>query len=218
MGSMTSTSSESHSEIFNRLDDRVRHVDEERWLSSRYASPEDREALVVLYAYYFELARVRLIVTDASMAAIRFQWWRDALAGLEAGKPRQHDVVLALQDQTSKGKYRFDALQRLIDDFEDAFEAKNRFLEPEAKLAAIAAKVLVEAHSWGEAINKVAPHWAALRRDEVSDFGPIVEKAPNALRPAVAHFRLRKAWSAGKKLTPLSRRLSVLRAINSGRV
>lgn len=218
MGSMTRPSNESLSEILIRLDNRIRHVDEERWLSSRYAQKTEREALVVLYAFYFELARVRLIVTDPTMAAIRFQWWRDALEEMKTGKLRQHDVVMALDLQIQQKSYAFNSLTRLIDDFETAFETKDRYLEPEAKLAAIAGQVLVDAHSWGEEINQIAPHWAGLRRGESEGIGPIVSKAPKALRPAVAHFRLRKNWGIGNKPGPLARRFVVLRGINSGRV
>ena len=50
-----------------RLDERVRAMDEPRWLASRYAAEADRTGLIVLYAFYYELARVRVAVTDQTM-------------------------------------------------------------------------------------------------------------------------------------------------------
>ena len=64
MGFMTSPASDSLKEIVARLDQRIQTVDEERWLSSRYAPEEARNALIILYAFYYELARVRVVVTD----------------------------------------------------------------------------------------------------------------------------------------------------------
>ena len=82
MGSMTSPASVSLKEIVAHLDQRIQTVDEERWLSSRYAPDEARQALIILYAFYYELARVRVVVTDQTMGQIRYQWWRDALEEL----------------------------------------------------------------------------------------------------------------------------------------
>jgi phytoene synthase len=218
MGSMTSPSSESLSEIFNRLDDRVRHVDEERWLSSRYAPANKRRSLIALYAFCYELARVRLVVTDPVMGAIRFQWWREALEELSDGKAREHDTVLALADRLNAKALQVESLEQLVDGYEAAYEEKDRSREPEAFLTAIAAKILADAHSWGENIRQLAPHWSALRRGEAIGIGPDVSCAPSAIRPAIAHFRLRRSWGVDKKLPPFSKRMSVLLAIVSGHI
>lgn len=215
---MTSPSSESLSEIFVRLDDRVRHVDEERWLSSRYAPANERRSLITLYAFCYELARVRLVVTDPVMGAIRFQWWREALEELADGKVREHDTVLALADRLSVNAFRIESLAQLIEGYELAYETKDRSCEPEGLLAAIAANVLVDAHSWGEAIRSLAPHWAALRRGEPVGIGPHVPLAASAIRPAVAHFRLRRAWGADRKPSSFSKRMSILLAILNGHI
>lgn len=218
MGSMTSPSSNSLCEIFDRLDARIRHVDEERWISSRYASADARKTLITLYAFCYELARVRLVVSDQAMGAIRFQWWRDALEELEQDEVRQHDVVLALKDRLELAYLSVASLSQLVDGYETAYETYDRAAEPEAVIAAIAANVLAAAHSWGEEIRKLAPHWAALRRGEASGCGPQVQKAPRAIRPAIAHYRLRQHWGTGKTVSPFSMRLSILRAALTGRV
>ena len=137
MGSMTRPASDSLTDILARLDDRVRRVDEERWLSSRYAKVSQRDALIVLYAFYYELARVRGAVSDPMLGQIRFQWWRDALEELQRGEVRQHDVVIALSDQIAAGALAWQPLRDLIEPFEGAFVASDRALEPEATLAVI---------------------------------------------------------------------------------
>ena len=71
MGVMTSPASDSLKEIHMRLDERVRAMDEPRWLASRYAAEADRTALIVLYAFYYELARVRVAVTDQTDPVVR---------------------------------------------------------------------------------------------------------------------------------------------------
>lgn len=219
MGSKTHTSTPLDAEIWANIDRRLRIGDEDRWLSSRYAAPGDRQALVALYAYCWEVARVRLIVSEPTLGAIRFQWWRDALEEIETGKPpREHDVVGALVDMLAENRYRIDALKRLVDQYEDAFEASDRQLQPESLLTATAARILTDAHGWGQHIGTMAPHFAALRRGERVGFGPVVPRVPKSIRPAVAHFRLRRLYGKRPDPSQVSKRLCVMRAVMSGKV
>ncbi len=218
MGSMTSPASDLLKEIVARLDERIRRVDEERWLSSRYADASQRAALITLYAFYYELARVRIAVSEQTMGQIRFQWWRDALEELTKGEPREHDVVLALADQIQQDAYKIDPLQDLVTQHEAAFLAQDRSLEPEAPLAAIASRALVPAHSYGEVIRSIAPGWAKLRRGEPANIEPVAESVPSGLRPALAHYRLRRAWSASRQPGRLGKRVSILLAMVTGAI
>ncbi|NQY41317.1 MAG: squalene/phytoene synthase family protein [Henriciella sp.] len=212
---MTSPASDSLKEIVARLDQRIQTVDEERWLSSRYAPDEARHALIILYAFYYELARVRVVVTDQTMGQIRFQWWRDALEELQRGEARQHDVVLALASMMPKLQDGFELLGQLIDAHEAAFFAEDRNTEPEDQLVGVATKLFGEESA---AYGDVAREWAALRRgDEVDQIQP-KQRVSSALRPAVAHLRLRHAWKQGRKLSALQKRLSVLCAMLGARV
>ena len=220
MGVMTSTASDSMQEIVARLDQRIQAVDEARWLSSRYAAQPARDALIVLYALNYELARVRLAVTDETLGNIRFQWWRDALDELSQGSPRQHDVVIALHHQLQSGRLSMVPLRALIDRHEQAFQAADRALEPEAHLALLAAGLFGKpSGDLRAAIAALAPQWAALRRREtvaVED-GPVL-KIPAPLRPALGHFRLRRIWQQNSEPSRLQIRLSVLWAMLTGRV
>ena len=204
--------------LLNSLDQRVRKVDEDRWLSSRYAAQNQRNSLITLYALNYELARIRLAVSDPTLGAIRFQWWRDALDAIPRDETPEHDVALALQTQVQDEVLSGDGLHKLIDLHERAFEANDRSLEPEALLAAMAARVFTAVHGWGEEISALAPHWAALRRNEDVGYGPVVAKVPAAIRPAVAHFRLRRVYAGTAVPSGFSKRMCVFRAMMAGRV
>ena len=214
---MTSPASASLKEILSRLDERIRRVDEERWLSSRYASERAREGLIVLYAFYYELARVRVAVTDATLGQIRFQWWRDALTELKAGDIRQHDVVLALEAILSRGLFAVDDLFPLIDAHEQAYQTDNRSDEPEDQLAALAARSLGALED-AEQIGQVALEWAALRRRDDCACVQETLRVASAARPALAHLRLRHAWRRGEMPGALKRRICVLNAVLTGSI
>jgi phytoene synthase len=219
MGSMPHSATLTSPQIWESLDEKIQAGDEDRWLSSRYAPKAERKALIALYSFAFELARIRLVVTEPGLGAIRFQWWRDALEEIGSGKaPRAHDVVGALADMLAENRYDIDALKRLIDQFEDAFENADRTQQPEALLTATAARVLANAHGWGRHIADLAPHVAALRRGERVGYGPVVPRVPKSIRPAVAHLRLRRLYGKNKDAGKLTRRLCVMRGIMTGEV
>lgn len=219
MGFMLSPASPPREEDWKRLSARLARHDEDRWLSSRYAPVRERRALLALYAFNCELARVHLAVSEPGLGAIRFQWWREAVGDIEAGGvPRRHDVVQALAWAVQVAGLKPKALHRLIDGHEAAFEAGDRSKEPEATLMAIAAGLLAERHGWGEHIQKLAPAYGAARRGDSRAFGPLMPRVPVAIRPAIAHARLRAAYSEGRTPGRMARRFSVLRAMMTGRV
>lgn len=218
MGFMTSPASESMQEILSRLDLRIQTVDEERWLSSRYADARARDALIILYAFYYELARVRVAVTDQMMGSIRFQWWRDALEELARGEIRQHDVVLALASLKNELWFDVSRLTQVIDQHEAAFLSHDRSDEPEALLLDIAVRIVGADEFDIEELNSIAIEWAALRRGETIENPIPKQTVPTRLRPVAAHYRLRHAWLAKKNQSALQKRLSVLRAMLTGTV
>lgn len=216
---MLSPASPPSHEDWTQLDRRLARVDEDRWLSSRYAPRRERHALVSLYLFNYELARVHTAVSEATLGAIRFQWWREAIEEIESGgSVRRHDVVQALDWAVRTGAFRPKALHRLIDGHDAAFEAHDRSLEPEALLMAIAAGIFAEAHGWGRHIQALAPAYAAARRGDSKAFGPILPRVPAVIRPALAHARLRRAYISGRLPGRMQRRIAVLRAMLTGRV
>ena len=201
------------------LDARLQRDDEDRWLSSRYAPLQARQKLIALYALNLELAKVRTIVSEPGLGAIRFQWWRDALGELEHGRPpRKHDVVLAVSNQA----LAIEAGLQLIEGHEAAFEANDRGQEPEGILMQTAASLLVPGQTWEPHIKELAPAYAAARRGETSDEHPgeplVVPTVPTPLRPAICHAVLRGAYQYGKRPGPLRKRFAIMRAMLTGKI
>ena len=204
---------------WSAIDRQVKTVDEDRWLSSRYAPRDKRRALVSLYAFNYELARIRLVASELTLGAIRFQWWREALEGIKEDEAvPEHDIARAIAEDVREGHVRIEVLESLLDRHEKAFEEKDRSLEPEAILMGIAVHILSPKHGWGQCIRKVAPAYAIARRGESKAFGPAVDKAPTRIRPAVSHAALRYAYAKGDAPGALKKRAIVLKAMLTGKV
>jgi len=77
------------------LDSQVRRFDEDRWLASRFASPELRARLIAIYALNHEIARAGEVVSTPQLADIRLAWWRDAIDEIYAAKPARAHPALA---------------------------------------------------------------------------------------------------------------------------
>lgn len=217
MGSMTSLASDSFAEIVQRLDARIKRVDEERWLSSRYADGPARSSLIILYAFYYELARVRLAVSDQTMGQIRFQWWRDAIEEIERGQVREHELVEALAEEFREERLTASPLLDLIDLHEAAFLAHDRDLEPEGELARQAMRITAPSSDIAEVLQ-IAPGWAKLRRGETLEDRPSRCRVPADARPALAHLRLRHPWARGRQPGPMGLRLCVLLGVLTGMI
>ncbi|HVA14288.1 MAG TPA: phytoene/squalene synthase family protein [Stellaceae bacterium] len=72
----------------------LRSHDRDRYQTTLFAPADCRDALVALYAFNYEIARIRESVREPMMGLMRLQWWRDALGEIYAGaRPRHHDVV-----------------------------------------------------------------------------------------------------------------------------
>ncbi len=76
----------------------VREGDPDRYWASLFAPPDRRGHLHALYAFNYEIARVRESVREALTGVIRLQWWRDALQGEARGDVRANPVAAALDD------------------------------------------------------------------------------------------------------------------------
>jgi NADH dehydrogenase [ubiquinone] 1 alpha subcomplex assembly factor 6 len=81
----------------------VRKHDPDRFLLSLFARPDTREALWALYAFNYEIARTREVVTETQLGLIRLQWWRDAINAIYAGSETDaNPVVVALAKAIKK--------------------------------------------------------------------------------------------------------------------
>jgi phytoene synthase len=72
---------------------RLKRDDPDRYLTALFAPPVARESLFAVYAFNFELARVREAVREPMMGRMRLQWWRDAIEAIYAGRPYRHEAI-----------------------------------------------------------------------------------------------------------------------------
>jgi NADH dehydrogenase [ubiquinone] 1 alpha subcomplex assembly factor 6 len=111
----------------------VRRHDHDRYQTVLFAPPDRREALFALYAFNYEVARVRESVTQPMLGQIRLQWWREVVEAIYTGVPaRRHEVVQPLAaaiEAFGLSRAHFD---RIIDTRE-----RDLAEEPPADLAAL---------------------------------------------------------------------------------
>src|SRR3954447_23588970 len=75
----------------------VRRHDRDRYQTALFAPADRRESLFALYAFNYEVARVREAVTTPMLGQIRLQWWREIVDAAYAGTPaRRHEVAQPL--------------------------------------------------------------------------------------------------------------------------
>jgi 15-cis-phytoene synthase len=108
----------------------LRAADKDRFLTTLFAPAEHRNALIALYAFNVEIARVREVVHEPVAGEIRLQWWSDVLGGVGRGEVAAHPVAAALL--ASMARYRLPP-----EPFEALIEARRFDLydEPMATLA-----------------------------------------------------------------------------------
>lgn len=74
----------------------VAKFDHDRYLTTLYAPSEKRQALYALYAFNYEISRIRETVSEPMLGEIRLQWWREAIEGIFQDTVRSHDVLQPL--------------------------------------------------------------------------------------------------------------------------
>jgi phytoene synthase len=115
------------------LGELVRRHDRDRYQTALFAPAERREALFTLYAFNYEVARVRESVTQPMLGQIRLQWWREVVDAAYAGAPaREHLVAGPLAALIAR-------LAPIRQHFERIIDARERDLDdaPPADLAAL---------------------------------------------------------------------------------
>ena len=108
------------------LDQLIRRVDPDRWLTSRFiADKRARADVLALYAFDHELARASRVASTQLLAEIRLTWWREALDEIFAGGPiRRHPVAGALGEAVRRHDLPREPLEAMIDGQITALEAE----------------------------------------------------------------------------------------------
>lgn len=93
----------------------LREGDPDRYWATVFAPADKRAHLHALYAFSFEIARVRDSIRDPMAGEIRLQWWRDALQGEARGDVKANPVAAALDDTIVAFRLPRQAFVNLID-------------------------------------------------------------------------------------------------------
>lgn len=221
------------------LDDLIRRVDPDRWLSSRFiVDPAVRADVIALYAFDHELARAPKVASNPLLGEIRLTWWGEALDEIYESRPvRRHPGAQALAEAVRRRGLPRAPLERLIEARYRELEAAP-MSEAEAvewargtagEVARIAAGMLDPATDVGKALAAGAA-WALARRVPTYDgLRPAFERAlaegrtevrwlsPPAF-PAVAHAALARERARGADVGPLAGRLRLILAVARGRI
>jgi phytoene synthase len=224
------------------LDELIRRVDPDRWLTSRFiADAVARADVVALYAFDHELARARRVASTPLMAEIRLTWWREALDEIFGeGPARRHPTAEALAAAVRRGLPRA-PLEAMIDGHAEALEAGEldeagalRWAEAVEATAAQAAAMILDpaaqagaaapaGRAWGLAMlvraglaahgTIAAPLRAALAEARIAARSLSAAAFPAALPARLARFDL-----AGRRPGPLDRRVAIVLAMATGRL
>jgi phytoene synthase len=189
---MSEPASDMTAESSGDIDDTVRRLDPDRWLSSRFIGDAVvRADVVALYAYDHELARAPKVASNALLGEIRLTWWREALDEIFGDRPvRQHPTAQALADVVRRRDLGRDLLETLID-------ARYRDLDPNPMSEN-------EVLDWARDTGGVTAQLAAQMLDPKSD-------AKLALAGGTA-------WALGKRLADApDLRPTFLRVIHAAR-
>jgi phytoene synthase len=126
----------------------VRANDPDRFLTAIFAPPEQREALLVLYAFNHELARAREVASQPLIGLMRLQWWREVVEGAD----RRHEVATPLAELIAEGRLARDDLLGMIaareaeaDEAFESIDAWRTYLRGTAGGLAVAAGRLLGA-------------------------------------------------------------------------
>src|SRR5438132_6960426 len=119
----------------------VRRHDRDRFQTALFAPAARREALFALYAFNYEIARVRERVSEPTLGRIRLEWWREAIADAYGGGPvRRHQVVEPLTASIRQHDLTQEHFEPLID-------AREHDLDDEAPTSLAALEHHAEATS-----------------------------------------------------------------------
>jgi phytoene synthase len=93
----------------------VRRLDRDRFLCALFAPASRREALLALYAFNLEVARIPEVVREPILGSVRLQWWRDTIEGIYNGNPPAHEVAAVLAQAVTGHRLTRDHFDRLLD-------------------------------------------------------------------------------------------------------
>ena len=189
----------------------VERGDPGRFRATMAAPLAARRVLFPLYAFNLEVARAPWVTQEPMIARMRLQWWRDALAEIEAGGfVRRHEVVTPLATVISdKDARQLDVLVEAREwDVEPSVfpddSALWAYLDATAGgLIAVAARALGGGEALAERAGRalgLANWFQALPALEAAGRRPLSDTGDDAIRTLATHAlddlkSMRRDWS-----------------------
>jgi phytoene synthase len=102
------------SQAYAHCDAVTRAHDRDRWLAALFAPAEARRHLHALYAFSYEVGRLRDFVREPTAGEIRLQWWREAIEGERSAEAQASPVAAALVDTIARFRLPTKAFDDLI--------------------------------------------------------------------------------------------------------
>jgi phytoene synthase len=93
----------------------VRRHDKDRYLASLFAPDDKRSHLWALYAFNYEISRIREAVNSPAAGEVRLQWWAEVVDAIYAGSPIDHPVVEPLARAIGEGDLPQTGLTTMIE-------------------------------------------------------------------------------------------------------
>jgi phytoene/squalene synthetase len=198
----------------------TREGDRDRYLCALFAPAERRPALWALCAFNIEIARIPSVAPEPFAAAVRLQWWSEALRGERDGEAAAHPVAAALRHALAEARVDAAPLLEHLDaqraqafgepeTFSDAaffFTAARLLGAPAAGLGAAAARA---GEAYALAIKARTPDIA---REHYRAFRQHLGELPKIALPAFLAAALVPLILQKPQATQWRRQLALLRA------
>jgi len=143
----------------------LQEMDRDRYLASLLTPADQRPAVIALYAYNAELARVRDVVREPLPGEVRLQYWRDLLEGSAHGDTASNPVAAELLRAVQTWKLPVAPLvamadARVFDLYDDPMETTAMFegYAGETAAALIQLVALVMDAKAAEGASEIAGH------------------------------------------------------------
>ena len=95
----------------------------DRTLATSFLEPEARARVIAIILFAYEIGRARSVVSEAGLAAIRLQWWRDTIEQIYAGHVvRAQPTAIALAGAIQEANLPENLFIAMIDGHEREIE------------------------------------------------------------------------------------------------
>ena len=95
----------------------------DRTLATSFLEPDARARVIALILFAYEIARARSVVSEAGLAAIRLQWWRDTIEQIYSGQiVRAQPTAIALAGAIQEANLPQNLFMAMVDGHERELE------------------------------------------------------------------------------------------------